>query len=113
MTNYDQLVAAYEVDVRFPDVSGMEHLEMLRTRSDIARGAPHLTAEQRARLAEADKLLLQQAHRFYQAIQRIADLEAWRRQQETPPAHWWWYLDVLAQLPDLSPQETSGLAASA
>ena len=113
MTNYDQLVAAYEVDVRFPDVSGMEHLEMLRTRSDIAKNETHLTAEQRARLAEADKLLLQQARRFYQAIQRIADLEAWRRQQDTPPAHWWWYLDVLAQLPDLSPQETSGLAAPA
>jgi hypothetical protein len=32
MTNYDQLVAAYEVDVRFPDVSGMEHLEMLCNR---------------------------------------------------------------------------------
>ena len=108
MTNYDQLVAAYEVDVRFPDVSGMEHLEMLRIRSDIARGETHLTAEQRARLAEADKLLLQQARRFYQAIQRIADLEAWRCQQGTPPTHWWWYLDVLAQLPDLSPQETSG-----
>jgi len=113
MTNYDQLVAAYEVDVRFPDVSGMEHLEMLRTRSDIARGETHLSAEQRARLAEADKLLLQQARRFYQAIQRIADLEAWRRQQGTPPAHWWWYLDVLAQLPDLSPQETSGLTVPA
>ena len=113
MTNYDQLVAAYEVDVRFPDVSGMEHLEMLRTRSDIARGETHLTAEQRARLVEADKLLLQQARRFYQAIQRIADLEAWRRQQGIPAAHWWWYLDVLAQLPDLSPQETSGLAVSA
>ena len=113
MTNYDQLVAAYEVEVRFPDVSGMEHLEMLRTRSDIASGETHLTAEQRARLAEADKLLLQQARRFYQAIQGIADLEAWRRQQGIPPAHWWWYLDVLAQLPDLSPQETSGLATSA
>jgi len=112
MTNYDQLVAAYEVDVRFPDVSGMEHLEMLRTRSDIARGETHLTAEQRARLVEADKLLLQQARRFYQAIQRIADLETWRRQQGIPPVYWWWYLDVLAQLPDLSPQETSGLAAS-
>lgn len=48
-----------------------------------------------------------------QAIQRIADLEAWRRQQHTPPAHWWWYLDVLAHLPDLSSQETTGLEVSA
>ena len=98
--------------MRFPDVSGMEHLEMLCTHSDIVRDETHLAAEQRARLAEADKLLLQQACRFYQAIQRIADLEAWRRQQGIPPVPWW-YLDVLAQLPDLSPQETSGSAVSA
>lgn len=113
MTNYDALIAAYEVDVRFPDVSGMEHLEMLRTRSAIARGVIHVTAEQRARLVEADKRLLQQARHFYQAIQRIADLEAWRRQEAAPPAHWWWYLDVLAQLPDLSPQEPTWLETSA
>ena len=70
MTNCAELIAAYEVDVRFPDVSGMEHLDMLLTRSEIARCEPHLTAEQRTRLAEADKVLLQQARPFYQAIQR-------------------------------------------
>lgn len=53
----------------------MEHLEMLCLRSDIARGEAQCTAAQRVRLAEADKLLLQQAHCFYQALQRIADLE--------------------------------------
>ncbi len=107
MTNYDELIAAYEVDVRFPDVSGMEHLDMLLTRSEIARGEHHLTAEQRVRLAEADKVLLQQAGRFYQAIQKIADLDAWRRDENAPPAHWWWYLDVLAQLPELPARESA------
>ena len=103
MTDYDPLIAAYEIDVRFPDVSGMEHLDMLLTRSEIARGEQHLTAEQRARLEEADRVLLQQTHDFYEAIQRIADLDAWRRDENVPPSHWWWYLDVLAQLPGLSP----------
>ena len=40
MTNYDQLVAAYEVDVRFPDVSGMEHLEGETSFTDLSRRTP-------------------------------------------------------------------------
>lgn len=105
MTDYEELIAAYEVDVRFPDVSGMEHLDMLLTRSEIARGEHHLTPEQRTRLMEADQVLLQRARLFYQAIQRIADLDAWRRNENVPSTHWWWYLDVLAQLPELPARE--------
>jgi hypothetical protein len=56
-------------------------------------------------LVEANKVLLQQARRFYQAIERIADLDLWRRSENVPSAHWWWYLDVLAQLPELPMQE--------
>ncbi len=33
----NDLLTAYEVDVRFPDVSGMEHLDMLLNRSELAR----------------------------------------------------------------------------
>jgi len=64
-------------------------------------------------LAEADRVLLQQAGRFYQAIQGIADLEAWRRDENVPAAHWWWYLDVLARLPELPAREmaTAGMPA--
>ena len=35
-TQLNDLLTAYEVDVRFPDVSGMEHLDMLLTRSKLA-----------------------------------------------------------------------------
>lgn len=35
-TELNDLLTAYEVDVRFPDVSGMEHLDMLLTRSALA-----------------------------------------------------------------------------
>ena len=102
MRSYDELIAAYEVDVRFPDVSGIEHLDMLLTRSKIAKGERYLTDEQRARLAKADQVLLQQAEGFYQAIQEIADLETWRREENVPTSHWWWYLDVLARVPALT-----------
>ncbi|MCL4297555.1 MAG: hypothetical protein KJ077_17580 [Anaerolineae bacterium] len=101
MTDYAKLLSAYEVDVRFPDVSGLEHLEMLHTRSELAQGMSHLTVEQYTRLVEADKILVQQARRFYQAIQQVADIEEWRRLENPPVAHWWWYLDILAQLPEL------------
>lgn len=113
MTDYDELIAAYEIDVRFPDVSGMEHLDMLLTRSEIAKREQHLSAEQRARLAEADRVLLEQARRFYEAIQRIADLDAWRRDENVPPSHWWWYLDVLAQLPEPPAREMASEGVSA
>ena len=110
MRDIEELIAAYETDVQFPDVSGMEHLEMLMARNDIAQSEHQLTAEQRARLANADQALLRQARRFYRAIQRIADLETWRREQDVPPTFWWWYLDVLAQLPE---QVTPGPPAQA
>ena len=101
MTDCADLIATYEVDVRFPDVSGMEQLDMLLTRSEIAACEADLTIEQRLRLAEADKVLLQNVPRFYEAIQKTVDLETWRRDEKTPVTHWWWYLDVLAQLPQL------------
>ncbi|MFC2036696.1 hypothetical protein ACFLYD_01830 [Chloroflexota bacterium] len=98
MVDHERLIAAYGVDVRFPDVSGMEHLEMLTRRSEIAQVEHSLTEEQRIRLSEADKALVQQARRFHQAIQRIANLDTWRCEENVPPSHWWWYLDVLVEL---------------
>lgn len=108
----NDLLTAYEVDVRFPDVSGMEHLDMLLVRSELARAKRGhlLTVEQTRRLAEADRILASQAGRFYQAIRRIADLEAWRRQEGAPPEEWWWYLDVLAQAPAAVPTEFIAVA---
>ena len=100
MTAIEKDLSAYEADVGFPDVSGMEHLQMLMIRSALHRVENQLTAEQQIRLANADKSLLQQAHLFYQAIQTIADLARWRETETgVTPEHWWWYLDVLAQLP--------------
>lgn len=97
--NYKERIAAYEADVQFPNVSGMEHLDMLLNRSEIAKSEAHLTDEERQRLLDADRLLLQKAGLFYQAIGKIADLAAWRRDENVPVSHWWWYLDVITQMP--------------
>jgi hypothetical protein len=97
--NYENLITGYETDVQFPDVSGMEHLEMLMTRSEIAKNEKYLSDEQRQRVFNADILLLQQAVFFYQSIKNIADLNHWRSDENVSPTYWWWYLDVLAQMP--------------
>jgi hypothetical protein len=98
MSCYEELIAAYEADVQFPDVSGMEQLDMLMTRSEIAQNELHLSDEERKRVLNADRLLLQQARQFYESIQSIADLASWRRDESVPATHWWWYLDVIVQL---------------
>lgn len=97
--SYKDLIAAYEVDVQFPDVSGMEHLDMLMARSEIARHERHLSDEERKRVLKADNLLLRHAGRFLESIQSIADLASWRRDVGVSATHWWWYLDVITELP--------------
>ena len=99
VTELEELLTHYETDVRFPDVSGMEHLDMLITRSNIAEHKDGLNSEQLARLADADQLLLRNAAQFHRAIQTIADLTAWRDEANASPDHWWWYLDVLTSVP--------------
>ncbi len=47
MRDVEQLLSAYEVDVDFPDVSGMEHLQMLSTRSQLCKAEGELNSEQR------------------------------------------------------------------
>jgi hypothetical protein len=85
---------------------------MLGDTTEIAQNAPHLSDEERLRVLNADRLLLQQAKQFYESIQSIADLASWRRDESVPPAHWWWYLDVIVQLPIRSEQPTESMQPS-
>jgi hypothetical protein len=99
MMSAEERLYAYEVDVQFPDVSGMEHLEMFYNRSEIAAIESELSPDQKARLAKADQILVRDAHLFYAALQQIVNLKRWREQDNASPDHWWWYLDVLAAAP--------------
>ena len=87
--NYRELITAYETDVQFADVSGMEHLDMLMTRSEIAQNELHLSDEERKRVLKADRQLLQRAKQFYKSIRSIADLASWRRDENIPVTQWW------------------------
>jgi hypothetical protein len=97
--NYAEFISAYETDAQFPDVSGMEHLELLMTHSEIARHEARSSQVERQRAQRADHQLLRHAKQFYASIQAVADLVNWRSNENTPVAHWWWYLDVITQLP--------------
>ena len=102
MTQIELWLTQYETDVRFPDVSGMEHMDMLLTRSQIDVNKANLTSEQLIRLLDADEVLYHNAERFYQAIVAVADLAEWRNQSAVSPEEWWWYLDVLTSIPQFS-----------
>src|SRR4051794_56219 len=99
MQDHEHLLFAYEAGVQDPEISGMEHLDMLLTRSVLAQVEPELTDDQKSRLAAADRILATQADQFYAAIARIANLKSWREQEHARPEQWWWYLDVLAAAP--------------
>lgn len=99
MMNPEERLSAYEVDVQFPDVSGMEHIEMFYNRSELAKHEPALSTEQKMRLAKADQILLRDARLFYTALQKIVNIKRWREQDNASPDHWWWYLDVLTAVP--------------
>lgn len=102
----NKLVKNYAVDTQFPDVSGIEHLQMLQNRSELAKIETTLTVEERRTLAQADQRLLTHAFEFWKELSRFISLVEEREQHQPPPEQWWWYLDVLAQLPKPSPQET-------
>jgi len=95
----NQLLAHYLVDVEFPDVSGMEHIQMLQIRDEIATVEATFPPTESQKLAAADKRLLEQAPDFYAELSRFIDLAEQRQTHHISPDRWWWYLDVLAQLP--------------
>ena len=105
----NRLLAHYCIDVNHPEVSGAEHLEMLRIRDKIAGIILTLTAEEQQRLIEADRILVAQAVVFSQELQRFIDLTEYRRENRIPPERWWWYLDVVRYLPDREPELSSSL----
>lgn len=107
------LVQDYAVDTQNPDVSGIEHLQMLHNRSQLARIEASLTVEEKQMLAEADQRLYAHAGKFWQAITDFADLAAERRRLQPPPEHWWWYLDVLAQTPAYRAAPAAGVVVHA
>ncbi|MCE7989618.1 MAG: hypothetical protein DYG89_51380 [Caldilinea sp. CFX5] len=105
----NKLLEQYTIDVDYPEVSGIEHLLMLETRSKLYAHSSQLSADERRLLAAADRKLAVQATKFLHELKRFVNLAEERRQRDVTPEEWWWYLDVLVQapaLPQKSPERT-------
>ena len=107
----NELLKNYLVDVDYPEVSGIEHLQMLETRSQLAKVEPTLSVTERQALAEADHQLATQADKFLMELNRFVDLAQERRRRQPGPDEWWWYLDILVRAPAL-PARTDKLVAT-
>jgi len=91
------LLKQYVEDVRHPEVSGFELLDLLSTRSALVEQEARMSPTERRRLEKADARLLAAASIILARLVEIAPLPELRRQSKVPPSHWWWYLDLLQQ----------------
>ncbi len=95
----NHLLETYLVDVDYPTVSGIEQLQMLETRTQLATLDLALSAGERQALEQADQTLLRHAEQVLVELQRFVDLAAERRERNIHPDWWWWYLDVIVKVP--------------
>ena len=97
----NSLLEQYRVDVDYPEVSGIEHVQMLETRSKLFAVELQLSTTERRILLAADRKLAMQALGFLSELERFVNLADERRQRKVVAEEWWWYLDVLVQIPAL------------
>ena len=98
-----RLLEEYLVDVDYPTVSGIEHLDMLEKRTQLAVVEDELSSDEKQALALADQKLLSQVEQFHAELQRFVNLDDERKSRSINPDWWWWYLDVLVKVPTFSP----------
>jgi hypothetical protein len=99
----NKLLEHYMTSVEFPEVSGLEHLEMLQIRDKLFELEATLSDGEKEALNKADRRLVERVAEFHKGLSRFINFEQRRQAQQIPATHWWWYLDVLAQLPELYP----------
>ena len=95
----NELLQSYVIDTEHLNVSGIEFLQMLRTRSQLLKFESGLTPEEKRALVEADRRLASHAAEVVAELSRFIDLAEERRRLQPRPTEWWWYLDVLVQAP--------------
>jgi hypothetical protein len=92
------LLQRYIIGTDFPEASGAEHLEMLQIRDRLLEVELTLSEDEKERLAQADRHLIQQAPQVLLELSQFVDLADQRRVQEISAERWWWYLDILTQM---------------
>lgn len=105
------LLNSYLVDVEYPEASGIEQLQMLARRSELAEIEHTLSPLEKNQLAEADRKLALQADKVLTELSRFVNLADERERLQPPANEWWWYLDVLVRAPAV-PTHSYQLATS-
>lgn len=104
-----QVVRSYDALTQSPEISPVEHVEMLRLRDEVAalveEGA--LSSQELGQLAKADRRLAEQAGVFAASLMELEDLGRRRLSERIGAERWWWYLDVLAHVPARSPSRAA------
>ncbi|MBF2057314.1 MAG: hypothetical protein IGQ45_08830 [Cyanobacterium sp. T60_A2020_053] len=93
----NQVLNQYKISLEFLDVSGMEYLDLLSIRDELANLT--FTDEEQKMIAELDQILVKNSSLIYQELSRFIDLTKYRPKNQINPQQWWWYLDVLSYLP--------------
>ena len=97
MSQLQELLKSYSADLRHPEVSGFELLDLLEKRSALAELEDQLDDVARRQLEVADALFMEQAETLYRGISAVASLSEIRSRSRVSPSHWWWYLDRWAE----------------
>jgi len=109
----NELLKNYLIDTQHPDVSGIEHLQMLRNRTKLAALMASFSAREQQQLAIADQMLVAHAHEFVVELSRFINFAEERRRLQITPEQWWWYLDIIAELPDYLIRQPEAAALTA
>jgi hypothetical protein len=75
----DKLLNTYIISINHPEVSGVEHFNLLQVRDLLYENKGLLTLEQQVSLKKADRELLNQAHLFYEELNKFLKVDEWRR----------------------------------
>ncbi len=88
----------YIAGVQSPQASGFEHLQTLMVRDKLFETAVSLNSEEKARLRQADRQLLEQAPLFLEELGQMTNLAHERQNRNISALRWWWYLDVIVHM---------------
>ncbi len=88
----------YIAGVQSLKASGFEHLQTLMMRDQLFNSSTRLSLQEKTRLRQADRQLLEGANLFLEALEQITSLTYERQQRNVSSLRWWWYLDVIVNL---------------
>ncbi|ABB15421.1 hypothetical protein [Carboxydothermus hydrogenoformans] len=90
----DKLIKDYELFVKGEwDLSPFEHIYELNGRDIIEERMSTFSDDEKEKVKEYDKILVERAPLFYKVLKGFLEAE----QKNKPKTHWWWYLNEVVE----------------